>query len=59
MDNNSKRHDRKRTASVQIMLTDDEREEIRNAAFQVGMAISVFVRVMALEAARRRAEKAA
>jgi hypothetical protein len=41
------------------MLAKPEWEELHAAADQAGMAISVFVRVVALEAARRRGPRAA
>ena len=41
------------------MLSEAEKSELRNAADAAGMALSVFIRVMALEAARRRETKAA
>jgi uncharacterized protein (DUF1778 family) len=41
------------------MVAEDERNELQKAANAAGMALSVFIRVTALEAARRRETKAA
>ena len=41
------------------MMTEAEKSELRKAADNAGMALSVFIRVTALEAARRRETKAA
>lgn len=49
---------RQRTDSIRVMTTPSEQAELQAAADRAGMAISVFVRVAALEAARRR-ERAA
>jgi uncharacterized protein (DUF1778 family) len=45
---------RKRTESIKVMTTQPEQAELQQAADQAGMALSVFVRVAALEVARRR-----
>ena len=50
---------RKRPNNFPVMLSDAEKAELRKAADNAGMALSVFIRVMALEAARRRETKAA
>ena len=54
-----KNANRKRPNHLPIMLSDEEKTELRKAADRAGMAMSVFIRVMALEAARRREVKAA
>ena len=54
-----KNANRKRPNHLPIMLSDEEKKELRAAADRAGMALSVFIRVTALEAARRRETKAA
>ena len=54
-----KKYPRKRPNHLPIMLSDKERDELRKTADAAGMALSVFIRVSALEAARRREQKAA
>ena len=49
----------KRHARLPVMLTPAERDELKIAAARAGMGVSVFMRAMALEAARRRETKAA
>jgi uncharacterized protein (DUF1778 family) len=49
----------KRPKHVPLMLSEAEKAELRKAADAAGMALSVFIRVTALEAARRRESKAA
>ena len=49
----------KRPKHVPLMLSEAEKAELRKAADAAGMALSVFIRVMALEAARRRESRAA
>ena len=49
----------KRPKHVPIMVTEKEKAELQKAANDIGMALSVFIRVTALEAARRREAKAA
>lgn len=49
----------KRPKHVPLMLSDAEKTELRRAADVAGMALSVFIRVSALEAARRREVKTA
>ena len=56
---NKKLPNRERPDSVRVMVAEDERNELQKAANAAGMALSVFVRVSALEAARRREQKAA
>jgi uncharacterized protein (DUF1778 family) len=56
---NKKLPNRERPDSVRVMVAEDERNELQKAANAAGMALSVFVRVAALEAARRRGQKAA
>ncbi len=46
---------RRRSKSVLVMLNPSEHDELRIAAEQKGLALSVFMRVVALEAARRSA----
>jgi hypothetical protein len=53
------KYPRKRPNSFPVMLSDEEKAELRKAADAAGMALSVFLRVMALEAARRREPRAA
>ena len=52
---NKRLPNRERPDSVRVMVAEDERDELQKAANAAGMALSVFIRVMALEAARRRA----
>jgi uncharacterized protein (DUF1778 family) len=56
---NKKLPNRERPDSVRVMVAEDERNELQKAANAAGMALSVFIRVTALEAARRRETKAA
>jgi hypothetical protein len=56
---NVKKYPLKRPARLPVMLTPAERDELKEAAARAGMGVSVFLRVMALEAARRRETKAA
>ena len=56
---NKRLPNRERPDSVRVMVAEDERDELQKAANAVGMALSVFIRVTALEAARRRETKAA
>ena len=48
-----------RPDAIKVMVTPEERAELRQAAARASMGLSVFVRFMALEAARRREVKAA
>lgn len=48
----------KRVELIRVMVSPDEMSELQRAADMAGAALSVFVRMTALEAARRR-EKAA
>ena len=43
-----------RPDSIKVMVTPEEREELRIAAARASMGLSVFIRAIALEAARRR-----
>lgn len=56
---NKRLPNRERADSVRVMVAEDERDELQKAANATGMALSVFIRVMALEAARRRVAQAA
>jgi predicted alpha/beta-hydrolase family hydrolase len=56
---NAKKYVLKRGLRVPVMMTPVEREELEKAAQTAGMGLSVFLRVMALEAARRRETRAA
>ena len=56
---NKRLPNRERPDSVRVMVAEDERDELQKAANATGMALSVFIRVAALEAARRRETKAA
>jgi len=56
---NKRLPNRERPDSVRVMVAEDERNELQKAANATGMALSVFIRVAALEAARRRETKAA
>ena len=56
---NEKKYVPKRHARLPVMLTPAERDELKEAAGRAGMGVSVFLRVMALEAARRRVTQAA
>ena len=49
----------KRPKHVPVMLAEEEKTELQKAADIAGMALSVFIRVSALEAARRRVTQAA
>ena len=49
----------KRPESIKVMLSEEESAELQKAAEHASMGLSVFVRVTALEAARRRETKAA
>jgi hypothetical protein len=49
----------KRPESIKVMLSEEESVELQKAAERASMGLSVFVRAMALEAARRREVKAA
>lgn len=49
----------KRPESIKVMLSEEESAELQKAAERASMGLSVFVRFMALEAARRRETKAA
>ncbi len=42
-----------RPDAIKVMVTAKERDELRKAAMQAGMGLSVFLRVTALEARRR------
>ena len=44
----------KRPRQIPLMVADEEKAELQKAADRAGMALSVFIRVTALEAARRR-----
>jgi hypothetical protein len=44
----------KREVLVQLMLTPAEKDELRIASDRASMPLSVFIRAMALEAARKR-----
>jgi hypothetical protein len=48
-----------RPEAIKVMVTPEERAELRQAAARASMGLSVFLRAMALEAARRRETKAA
>ena len=43
-----------RPDAIKVMVTAEERDELRKAAARASMGLSVFIRAMALEAARRR-----
>jgi hypothetical protein len=49
----------KRPEAVKVMLSEEESIELQKAAERASMGLSVFIRAMALEAARRREVKAA
>ena len=49
----------KRPESIKVMLSEEESVELQKAAERASMGLSVFVRAMALEAARRRETRAA
>jgi hypothetical protein len=49
----------KRPESIKVMLSAEESAELQAAAERASMGLSVFVRAMALEAARRREQRAA
>ena len=49
----------KRPRQIPLMVADEEKLELQRAADRMGVALSVFIRVHALEAARRRETKAA
>ena len=59
MPTEKKKYSLQRPDSIKVMVTKKEREELRKAADIAGMALSVFIRVSALEAARRRVAQAA
>ena len=44
-----------RPDAIKVMVTPEERAELRRAAARASMGLSVFLRAVALEAARRRA----
>jgi uncharacterized protein (DUF1778 family) len=44
---------RKRFADIRVMTTPDERRELQRAADAAGLALSVFVRVIAIAAVRK------
>ena len=44
----------KRPRHIPLMVTEAEKGELQKAADRTGMALSVFIRVVALEAARQR-----
>jgi uncharacterized protein (DUF1778 family) len=48
-----------RPDAIKVMVTTEERDELRKAAARASMGLSVFVRATALEAARRREPRAA
>ena len=48
-----------RPDAIKVMVTPEERAELRQAAARASMGLSVFLRAMALEAARCREIKAA
>ena len=50
---------RERPAAIRVMVAENERDELQKVANSTGMALSVFIRVAALEAARRRTAQAA
>jgi uncharacterized protein (DUF1778 family) len=50
---------RKRTEAIRVMVTPEEWDIIQAAADLSGLPVSIYVRMMALAAARRDAEKAA
>ena len=54
---NKRLPNRERADSIRVMVAEDERDELQKAANATGMALSVFIRVHALEAARRRVER--
>ena len=54
-----KKYSRKRPNHLPVMLSDEEKSELRKAADNAGMALSVYIRVAALEAARHRVVRAA
>lgn len=47
-----RKYPRKRSNHLPVMLSDEEKIELRQAADRAGLALSVFIRVVALEAAR-------
>ena len=49
----------KRQEAVKVMLSEEESVELQKAAERASMGLSVFIRAMALEAARRRVAQAA
>jgi hypothetical protein len=51
--------DKIRTESIRVSVTSPELEELQAAASHVGMAVSVFIRVKALESARKPENRAA
>jgi hypothetical protein len=55
----NKSHNLKRPESIKVMVDATELAELKRAAEHAGMGLSVFLRVMALEAARRRESRAA
>lgn len=44
---------RKRPAGVTVMLTEQERKEVRKAADQAGLSLSVFIRLITMSALQR------
>lgn len=50
---------RKRPIPLRVMLAASEKKALMEAANETGVALSVYVRMMALEALRRRDPKAA
>jgi len=48
---------RRRGKTILVMVNEPEHEELRAAADQAGMALSVFLRVSALAEARRRRDE--
>ena len=44
---------RKRSADIRVMATPEERRELQKGADAAGLALSVFIRLLALAAVRR------
>ena len=59
MDNERKNYPLQRPEAIKVMVTAEERNELKQAAARASMGVSVFLRVTALEAARRRETRAA
>jgi uncharacterized protein (DUF1778 family) len=53
-----KNANRKRPGHIRVMVSFEEKAEMQHAANELGMALSVFLRWAALEAARQRRKAA-